>query len=220
MAKGSYRRKRLRVLEELREHDPVWADQLDAMRSDDPQSYRKQMLKVDAWLSAKLGRPTTLSMRRKRFGGDEDPVLVRRVQELRRTLPELTRGYEHVPVIGGPTPPAQIPDVGPAEDWVQRPTPENETPDVGPADGWFQHHTPGLSGDLPAAAGHRIPAQPPQRQPDDDLDLSVLDGNIASIKKQLATGAFDEALDAVEAAERAGKSRTGVLAAIAGRRSH
>ncbi|MFT7521355.1 MAG: hypothetical protein ACI9MC_003506 [Kiritimatiellia bacterium] len=84
MAKGSYRKKRLKVLAELQEHDPLYAQQLIEMRATEPQAFRKAILKVDVELSAKFGRPVTLSMRPKRFGGDEDPVLVRRVQELRQ----------------------------------------------------------------------------------------------------------------------------------------
>ncbi|MFK7930333.1 MAG: hypothetical protein AB8H79_19245 [Myxococcota bacterium] len=208
MAKGSYRLKRIRVLEELRELDPTWADQVEAMRSSEPQSYRKEMLKVDAWISAKTGRPTTLSMRRKRFGGDEDPALVRRVQELREAMPELTRGVDSPIVIGGHAPRAP-------------------QADLGGDDGWVQDRTPAFPvGDLPPAEGHRIPAQAPQRTPDSEEatgdsaapDLSVLSGRVGDIKKALNAGTLDGHLAAVEAAERAGKSRTGVLAAIEGRK--
>jgi len=209
VAKGSYRLKRIRVLEELRELDPTWADQVEAMRASEPQSYRKEMLKVDAWISAKTGRPTTLSMRRKRFGGDEDPALVRRVQELRKAMPELTRGVDRPTVIG-------------------RHAPRAPQADLGGDEGWVQDRTPAFPvGGLPPALGHRIPAQAPERTPDSEEgaqeagaapDLSVLSGRVGDIKKALNAGTLDGHLDAVEAAERAGKSRTGVLAAIEGRR--
>lgn len=110
MAKGTYRKKRDKVLDELEEHDPEWATQLRELRSTNPQAFRKEMLRADVVLGARLGRPTTLSMRRKRFGGDEDPVLVRRVQELRKhqqqaertiVLPDPLWLREHGPVEPG-----------------------------------------------------------------------------------------------------------------------
>lgn len=50
------------------------------------------------------------------------------------------------------------------------------------------------------------------------VDTSVLAGAVAKIKDALDTGAHDAHLDALEAAEQAGKARKGVLEAIAARR--
>lgn len=52
-----------------------------------------------------------------------------------------------------------------------------------------------------------------------EVDTSVLDQPIGKLKDALATGAWDDHLDALEAAEKSGKNRKGALDAIAGRRS-
>ncbi|MEZ4316296.1 MAG: hypothetical protein R3F61_02280 [Myxococcota bacterium] len=49
-------------------------------------------------------------------------------------------------------------------------------------------------------------------------DLSVLDGAVKDVKAALDEGGLDAHLDALEAAEHAGKGRKGVLSAIASRR--
>jgi hypothetical protein len=97
MPKGTYRKKRDAVLEELRAFDEAWADQIALLRTTNPQAFRKEVLKADIVLAARLGRPMTLTMRPKRFGGDEDPALVRRVQELRAA----DRGHRGGGGIGG-----------------------------------------------------------------------------------------------------------------------
>lgn len=51
-----------------------------------------------------------------------------------------------------------------------------------------------------------------------ELDTSVLDGGVKAVREALSAGSFDEQLDALAAAERGGKSRKGVLAAIDARR--
>jgi len=48
---------------------------------------------------------------------------------------------------------------------------------------------------------------------------SVLDGSISSIRAALDTGAHDADLDALEAAEQAGKTRKGVIKALSQRRA-
>ena len=145
MAKGTYRRKRLAVLEELGEHDAGWADQIRELRESDPQSYRKELLKADVFLAAKTGRATTLSMRPKRFGGEEDPVLVRRVIALRKAMPELTRGVDSQAVFGLPGPRSEVSDLGSAEGWKQERTPKIDDTDLGPVAGWKQERTPQIA---------------------------------------------------------------------------
>lgn len=54
--------------------------------------------------------------------------------------------------------------------------------------------------------------------PAGDVDTSVLDQAVGKLKTALATGEYDGMLDALEAAETAGKNRKGALAAIASRR--
>lgn len=62
--------------------------------------------------------------------------------------------------------------------------------------------------------------EPQPGSPDDALvEPSVLDGSISALAAALATGAHDKQLDALEAAERAGKSRKGALEAIADRKA-
>lgn len=51
-----------------------------------------------------------------------------------------------------------------------------------------------------------------------DADLSILEGSIKDLKAALATGAHDAHLDALIAAEEAGRARKGALSALAGRR--
>lgn len=51
-----------------------------------------------------------------------------------------------------------------------------------------------------------------------ELDLSVLDQPIGKLRDALATGAYDAHIDALEAAEQAGKKRKGALEALAARR--
>jgi len=294
MAKGTYRKKRLAVLEELEDHDAQWADQIREMRTSNPQAYRKELLKADVFLAAKTGRATTLSMRPKRFGGDEDPVLVRRVIALRKAMPELTRGVEMAPVFGRPGPRVEEGDLGGVDGWRQNRTPESDQADPGGVDGWKQDRTPGFDkadpggvdgwkqnrtpgfdkadpGGVDGWKQNRSPAydaapdssesrgrtlrgrapemvprpdestvpRPQTRQSEDrrrpaargqaqasqtgapagpQADLSILDGTIGDFKKALATGQHDAFLDALEAAEKAGKGRKGVLKAIAGRR--
>ncbi len=46
----------------------------------------------------------------------------------------------------------------------------------------------------------------------------ALKGSVGAVKAALASGAYDEALDALEASERAGKARKGVFTAIKQRR--
>ncbi len=46
----------------------------------------------------------------------------------------------------------------------------------------------------------------------------MLDGTVAQVRGRLDTGEHDAHLDALEAAERAGKARKGVLKALAARR--
>ena len=48
----------------------------------------------------------------------------------------------------------------------------------------------------------------------EEADLSVLDGSIGSLRKALATGKWDDHLDALAAAEQAGKTRKGAVEAI------
>ncbi len=48
--------------------------------------------------------------------------------------------------------------------------------------------------------------------------LAALKGSVGAVKAALASGAYDEALDALEASERAGKARKGVFTAIKQRR--
>ena len=81
--------------------------------------------------------------------------------------------------------------------------------------------------DLGPADGHRIRGRATEDRPDlseaeasraSAPDLGFLKGSVAAIKKALAAGTYDAHLDAVEGAEKAGKSRKGVLAAIAARR--
>jgi len=50
------------------------------------------------------------------------------------------------------------------------------------------------------------------------VDTSVLDLAIGKLREALATGQYDDQLDALEAAEKAGKNRKGALDAIAARR--
>ena len=57
------------------------------------------------------------------------------------------------------------------------------------------------------------PAPVEESQPA-DADLSVLDGSIGSLRKALATGEWDDHLDALAAAEQAGKTRKGAVEAI------
>lgn len=47
----------------------------------------------------------------------------------------------------------------------------------------------------------------------------ILDGSVSSIKAALKSGAYDATLDLLEAAERAGKTRKGVVKAISQRRA-
>jgi hypothetical protein len=313
LAKGSYRLIRDRILEELVEHDPEWAAQLRALRSTNPQAFRKGMLRADVVLASKLGRPTSLSMRRKRFGGEEDPVLVRRVLELRKhhmqaerriALPKPQWLREHGPIEPGEVeadPDAPVSGgrfseraaarvaageghgtqgaVGPAADMaladktrrglVQDRTPELEhgNVDASPLGQGLQGRSPsGTDANLGPAQGGRIDARTPaaavedpagavakgnrlrgrgsrfdadlgpaqgnrlrSRGPEDRPDLSaaeaaaapdpgLLKQSMAAIKAKLASGALDAHLDALEAAERAGKGRKGLLSAIAARR--
>lgn len=160
MAKGTYRKKRLAVLEALEEHDAEWADQIRELRTSNPQAYRKELLKAEVLIAAKTGRKLTLSMRPKRFGGEEDPVLVRRVLALRKAHPELTRGFPMDPIFGRPTPEMEAGDRGGVEGWTQQRTPraeeepetaesftqrrapEPDVPDRGSVEGWTQFRTP------------------------------------------------------------------------------
>lgn len=50
-------------------------------------------------------------------------------------------------------------------------------------------------------------------------DLSVLDLSIANLTRALASGDYDDHLDALAKAEQQGKTRTGALAAIADRQA-
>ena len=173
MAKGTYRKKRLAVLDELEDHDAEWAAQIRDLQGSNPQAYRKELLKADVMLSAKTGRKTTLSMRPKRFGGEEDPVLVRRVLALRKAYPELTRGVDGGPVLGRPTPDLEDADRGHVEGWRQQRTPHLEDSDVGSADGWHQHRTPGFDDpDLGSVEGWKQDRSPGF----DDPDLGSVDG--------------------------------------------
>ena len=55
---------------------------------------------------------------------------------------------------------------------------------------------------------------PVEEAPSAEADLSVLDGSIGSLRKALATGEWDDHLDALAAAEQAGKTRKGAVEAI------
>ncbi|TVQ88778.1 MAG: hypothetical protein EA397_16405 [Deltaproteobacteria bacterium] len=246
MAKGSYRKKRLRVLEELESVDPQWAEQLHELRTTNPQAYRKEMMKVDVMLAAKLNRPTILSMRPKRFGGDEDPVLARRVQELRKHFrsleslmlfrpggdeddedddegedgeassegqaPKRFRGQ------GDPTPDLPSEDLRPAEGSAsQGRSPKPDRTDVGEGKPYL--------GRRPGSPGPRSERDPIIRDPDEiregpaGPDLSaLLAGTVAEVKSAIGSGDYDDNLDAIEALERAGKGRKGVLGALEARR--
>lgn len=311
MARGTLRNKRIQVLEELREHDPEWAAQLDALLPENPQAYRKQLVRADVALSARLGRPTILSMRPRRFGGQEDPELVRRVQTLRQhtfareahiqlpppqwldNVPEGEEGDDEVTADGegfaagsrfsprgkarlddGPQAPGDASpaidqsDVGNTHgDWIHERTPPYPRPDLGTDDlpegsarlrsrtgenhGDFPaaegHRLRGRTGehgvgdlppaegnrlrrrtedsafgDMPPADGHRLRGRSPEDRPafevDASPDLSVLAGTVSDVKQALASGSFDRHLDAVARAEREGKGRKSVLAAIDARR--
>ena len=50
------------------------------------------------------------------------------------------------------------------------------------------------------------------------VETSVLEGSVKDVKAALESGAHDAQLDALEAAEKGGKARKGVLAAITARR--
>ncbi len=153
MARGTFRKKRDRVLEELREHDASWADQLTALRSTNPQAYRKGVLKADVWIAARTGRPTTLGMRPKRYGGDEDPALVRRVQDLRRHYRQLAAKIVLPPPKATPRA-----DVEPgAEPGRQGPTAERPpAADMPPAPGGRPNQrAASIAGDMPPASGGR-----------------------------------------------------------------
>jgi hypothetical protein len=52
-----------------------------------------------------------------------------------------------------------------------------------------------------------------------EADLSVLKGSVSAVKEALASGDHDGSLDALLAAEEAGKARKGAIAAINGRMS-
>ncbi len=153
MARGTFRKKRDRVLEELREQDASWADQLTALRSTNPQAYRKGVLKADVWIAARTGRPTTLGMRPKRYGGDEDPALVRRVQDLRRHYRQLAAKIVLPPPKATPRA-----DVEPgAEPGRQGPTAERPpAADMPPAPGGRPNQrAASIAGDMPPASGGR-----------------------------------------------------------------
>jgi hypothetical protein len=153
VARGTFRKKRDRVLEELREHDASWADQLTALRSTNPQAYRKGVLKADVWIAARTGRPTTLGMRPKRYGGDEDPALVRRVQDLRRHYRQLAAKIVLPPPKATPRA-----DVEPgAEPGRQGPTAERPpAADMPPAPGGRPNQrAASIAGDMPPASGGR-----------------------------------------------------------------
>lgn len=62
------------------------------------------------------------------------------------------------------------------------------------------------------------PAESAAEAAPSDVDTSVLDQPIGKLREALATGAYDAHLDALEAAEQAGKNRKGALDAIAARR--
>lgn len=243
MAKGSYRKKRLRVLAELEDVDPAWAEQLHELRTTNPQAYRKEMMKVDVMLAAKLDRPTILSMRPKRFGGDEDPVLARRVQELRKHY----RSQESLLLLrprpdqegdqsedqgedqgeptpfrgqGDPTPDLPSHDAPPAQGRAPLGrSPEPERADVGQGRPY-----PGRRPGSPGPRSERDPViadrpgeaeQPAAAGPD---LAAVLGGTVAEARGALDSGELDSWLDQLEALERAGKGRKGVLKAIEGRR--
>lgn len=73
-----------------------------------------------------------------------------------------------------------------------------------------------------AAAKKKAPAKAKAKAkksdaPAGDLDLSVLSGTVAAVKKALGSGDFDGSLKDLLAAEEAGKARKGVLTAIQSR---
>lgn len=243
MAKGTYRKKRLQVLEELTEVDPAWADQLRAMRATEPQAYRKGLIKADVMLAARLGRATILSMRPKRFGGDEDPLLARRVQELRQHYRKIesaialppsgwARAQAESDAADDPEPaPSEGPETfsqqarrriaegrGPSRQGAAAPSaPEG---DRSPAKGGRPARRSPVGeraqNPLTARAGTAAPSRPstPSSQ---DLD-AVLKGSVSDVKGALDKGDLDGALDVLERRERAGKGRKGVLRAIESRR--
>lgn len=243
MAKGTYRKKRLQVLEELTEVDPAWADQLRAMRATEPQAYRKGLLKADVMLAARLGRPTILSMRPKRFGGDEDPLLARRVQELRQHYRKIESAIA-LPPSGWARAQADshadddqdpAPSDGPEtfSQQAKRRIAEGRGPgrqgaaapsapqgDRSPAKGGrpARRSSVGERAQTPliARAGSSTPSSP-STSSSQDLD-AVLKGSVGDVKSALDDGQLDGALDALEARERAGKGRKGVLRAIESRR--
>ena len=63
------------------------------------------------------------------------------------------------------------------------------------------------------AAGAKAPTPPPLPAPPIDHG-DLLDRSIAKLRKALATGEYDEHLDALHAAETAGNTRKGAIAAI------
>lgn len=142
MPKGTYRKKRAAVLEILEDLDPEWAAQIQDLRQSNPQAFRKECMKAEAFIGAKTGRKTTLSMRPKRFGGEEDPVLVRRVLALRKQMKDRTASVETPAIYGFPSPVFEETDVGGVEGWSQERTPEAEQTDRGASPGWSMAPAP------------------------------------------------------------------------------
>jgi len=71
-----------------------------------------------------------------------------------------------------------------------------------------------------AAAKKKAPAKTKakkSKEASSDLDVSVLSGTVAAVKKALGTGDFDSSLKDLLAAEESGKARKGVLTAIQSR---
>lgn len=58
------------------------------------------------------------------------------------------------------------------------------------------------------------PAPEPEPEPEPEPDLSALDGSVASLSAKLATGELDHILDALLAAEEAGKTRKTAVEAL------
>lgn len=61
------------------------------------------------------------------------------------------------------------------------------------------------------------PAPAPAPEPAEEADLSVLDLSIGNLEDELATGDHDDQLDALLAAEEAGKTRKGAVSALKAR---
>ena len=72
---------------------------------------------------------------------------------------------------------------------------------------------------VPAPPLDRSITSPPDRSPVAPDLAGVLRGSVSAIRAALTTGAYDSALDALQASEQAGKRRRGVLSAVQQRRA-